>query len=66
MISEALMRDRQRRLHQDAAFAWQVSQVRAARRTPLRMGAGRLLVRAGLRVAHVDPSSVTLGRLATN
>jgi hypothetical protein len=53
-ITEALVRDRQQRLQEAARQYRRAHEVPAARRAPLRAGAGWMLVRAGLRLAQVD------------
>jgi hypothetical protein len=61
-ISGKLAEERRREL-EDAAHRYRLAhQSTARRRVPLRAGAGRVLVRAGLRLARVDrpyPTSVT-------
>jgi hypothetical protein len=54
-IAEFLVRDRQRQLEATARQFRQAQQLPVTQRAPLRAGAGRLLVRAGLRLARVDP-----------
>ena len=53
-ITESLVRDRQQRLQEAASQYRRAHEVPAARRAPLRAGAGWILVRAGLRLADVD------------
>jgi hypothetical protein len=56
ILSEALMRDREHRVAIATEHAWQLHQPRRARGAALRTGMGRLLVRAGLRLARLDPT----------
>jgi hypothetical protein len=57
--TEMLVRDRQHRL-EDAANRYRLAhQAALVERAPLRAGAGWMLVRAGLRLAQVDPLSLS-------
>jgi len=54
-VTNRLARDRQRRFEQTAASYRLQRQRPPAHRAPVRTGAGWLLVRVGLRLAHIDP-----------
>jgi hypothetical protein len=54
-MTQMLARDRRRRFEQDAVSYRRQRQLPLARRAPVRTGAGWLLVRVGLRLAHIDP-----------
>jgi hypothetical protein len=54
-MTQMLARDRQRRFQQTAASHRLQRQLPPAHRAPVRTGAGWLLVRVGLRLAHIDP-----------
>ena len=56
MVMELMMQDRQRQVEHAAARSWQLAELRPPRRMPLRAGAGWMLLRAGARLADVDPS----------
>ena len=53
--TEVLVHDRQLRLEDAARRYRQAQQLPVTQRAPLRAGAGWMLVRAGLRLAHADP-----------
>lgn len=63
-ISEILMRERQRGLEEAAERYRQVRQHSIPRPGPIRAGAGRLLVRVGMRLGHLDPTGLRAGQLA--
>jgi hypothetical protein len=54
-MTQLLARDRRHRIEQTAASYRLQRQLPLAHRAPVRTGAGWLLVRVGLRLAHVDP-----------
>jgi hypothetical protein len=54
-MTQMLVRDRQHRFEQTAANYRLRRQLPLSHRAPVRTGAGWLLVRVGLRLAHVDP-----------
>jgi hypothetical protein len=54
-MTQMLARDRQHRFEQAAANYRLQRQFPLAHRAPVRTGAGWLLVRVGLRLAHIDP-----------
>lgn len=64
-INELLMQERQHRLEVAAERYRQVHPQPRPRRAPVRTGVGRLLVRTGLRLGHLDPTSPFPGRLAS-
>ena len=58
MVMELMMQDRQRQVAHAAARDWQRDRRPRPSRAPLRTGAGWLLLRAGARLADLDPSVV--------
>ncbi|MGH9124551.1 MAG: hypothetical protein ACRDZ8_07475 [Acidimicrobiales bacterium] len=56
LVMELIMQDRQRQVAQAAARDWQRDRFPKPRRAPLRTGAGWVLLRAGARLADLDPS----------